>query len=248
MATVNHYFQSGRYIGRNSEQNLYEDLIIESMKIYGLEVYYMPRSPGNEDKILMEDTLSSFNHAYPIEMYMENVGGFEGDGELMTKFGIELRETATFIVSRRRWESIVGDSGNSVLQRPAEGDVIYFPLTKSFFEIRKAESKQPFFQVGKLFVYKLYCEMMQFSNERVNTGVDEIDSSFDFMDQTVDKFEFLLEDNESFLLETQELTPMVLESYKLNNELTDTKNDLFDLEVDSVLDFSEKNPFGEVYR
>jgi len=248
MATVNHYFQSGRSIGRSSEHNLYEDLIIESMKIYGLEVYYMPRKPGNEDRILTEDTLSSFNYAYPIEMYMENVEGFQGDGELLTKFGIELRETANFIVSRRRWEETVGNTGNSVLFRPAEGDVIYFPLTKSFFEIRKAESKQPFFQLGKLYVYKLYCEMMQFSNERVNTGVDEIDSLFNLMDQTIDKFEFLLESGESLLLETQELTPMVLESFVVNNQLTDTKNDLFTSEVDSVLDFSERNPFGEVFR
>lgn len=248
MATVNHYFQSGRSIGRSSEHNLYEDLIIESMRIYGLEVYYMPRSPGNQDNILTEDNLSSFNYAYPIEMYMENVEGFQGDGELLTKFGIELRETANFIVSRRRWEESIGNYGNTVLQRPAEGDVIYFPLTKSFFEIRKAESKQPFFQIGKLFVYKLYCEMMQFSNERVNTGIDEIDSLFNVMDQTLDKFEFLLETGDSLLLETSELTPLVLESFVSNNQLTDTKNDLFDAEATSVLDFSERNPFGEVFR
>lgn len=249
MATVNHFFQSGRTIGRSSEQNLYEDLIIESMRIYGFEVYYIPRKSFNEDTVLTEDPLNYYENAYPIEMYMENIGGFEGDGELLTKFGIEIRDVANFIVSRRRWGETVGNTGNSVLaDRPAEGDVIYFPLTKSFFEIRKVEAQNPFFQLGKLYTFKMNCELMQFSSERFDTGIDEIDDIADSLTQTIDNYEFLLETGDSLLQETNKLTPIILEDFEDIDEKLDIDNGQFELEVDNVLDFSERNPFGEPYR
>jgi hypothetical protein len=249
MATVNHYFQSGRTIGRSSEQNLYEDLIIESMKIYGFEVYYIPRKSFNEDNILTEDPLNYYENAYPIEMYMENIGGFEGDGELLTKFGIEIRDVANFIVSRRRWKETVGNTGNSVLEnRPAEGDVVYFPLTKSFFEIRRVDSQTPFYQLGKLYVFKLNCELMQFSSERFDTGIDEIDTITDSLNQTVDNYEFLLETGDSLLQETNALTPVILEEYEEVDEIINSDAGEYGLEVDNVLDFSERNPFGEPSR
>jgi len=248
MTTVNHYFQSGKSVGFASEQNLYEDLIIESMKIYGLEVYYIPRKSFNQDNILTEDPLNTYEHAYPIEMYMENVGGFEGDGELLTKFGIEVRDTANFIVARRRWQQAIGDTGNSILQRPAEGDIIYFPLNKGYFEIRKVEGNKPFYQLGKLYIFRMYCELMQFSNERFSTGIDEIDRTLDVLNQTIDNFEVLLETGDSLLVETNALSPLVLEEYESLNEITDTENELFSLQIDNILDFSEKNPFGEPSR
>lgn len=249
MPTVNHYFQSGRTIGNRSEQNLYEDLIIETMKIYGFEVFYIPRKPNNKDIIFTEDPLNSYEFAYPIEMYMENIGGFEGEGELLTKFGLEIRDTANFIVSRRRWQTVVGDKGQTVLSnRPAEGDVIYFPLTKSYFEIRKVDGQTPFYQVGKLYIYKMSCELMQFSNEIFKTGVEEIDSTIGALSNTVDKYEVLQEVGESVLQETNAPTPLVLEDYVDNSDLLNINNDKFDVDIDKVLDFSEKNPFGEVYK
>ena len=136
MAT-NFYFQSGIPGGRSSEHILMEDIIIECLKIYGFDTYYLPRQAVNEDVILGEDTLNNYEHAYALEMYMQNVSGFEGDGDLMTKFGVEIRDTATFVVARRRWDEVVASSGNAVLTtRPAEGDIVYFPLTKAFFEIK----------------------------------------------------------------------------------------------------------------
>ena len=150
MAT-NFYFQSGVPGGRSSEQLLMEDIIIECLKIYGFDVYYIPRESVNEDEILTEDPLNKYSNAYPLEMYMSNVTGFEGEGDLLTKFGVEIRDSATFIVARRRWDEAVGQTGNSVSSvRPTEGDVLYFPLTKSYFEIRRVETRDPFFQVGKL--------------------------------------------------------------------------------------------------
>lgn len=247
MATVNHYFQGGRSIGRASEQNLYEDLIIESMKIYGFEVYYIPRTVSNPDNILGEDPYNSYNYAYPIEMYMENVNGYAGDDELITKFGLDIRDSAKFVVSRKRWVETVGNDGNAVLDfRPCEGDVIYMPITKSLFEIRKVDSQTPFFQVGKLFVYTMDCELMQFSNEVFNTGVTEIDTIFNQFAQTADKFEILQESGESLLSEANALTPIVAENYSVNNDPGNADNDSFTNEMDNVLDFSERNPFGEV--
>ena len=135
--TVNHYFQSGSSIGRTSEQNLMEDLIIESIKIHAFENLYIPRQTVISDDILNEDVLNNFKFAYPIEMYLQSVDGFQGEGSLLSKFGIEIRDTANFIVSRRRWDEIVARDGHAQLPtRPAEGDILYFPLTQAFFEIR----------------------------------------------------------------------------------------------------------------
>ena len=245
MATVNHYFQSGRSIGRASEQNIYEDLIIESMKIYGFEVYYIPRTPSNYDNVLTEDPTSKFDHAYPIEMYLQSNNGFEGDSELLTKFGVEIRDSATFVVSRKRWSDVIGSTGNSVLTRPAEGDVIYFPLTKGFFEIRKVEHAVPFYQVGKLYVYTLYGELMQYSNERFNTGVAEIDQLVSGYDLGIDEFEIISESGDSILLETLESTPITSETYTSNRPGIGADNEKIRAEKNAVLDFSERNPFGD---
>ena len=251
MVTVNQYFQSGRSIGRGSEQNLYEDLIIESMKIYGIEVYYLPRKPNSLDRILTEDPLNTFEHAYPIEMYLENTMGFAGDGELMSKFGLEIRDTAKCIVSRKRWNQVAGSTGNTILERPAEGDIIYFPMSKSFFEIRKVEGQDPFFQVGKLYVFKMMCELYQFANERFITGIAEIDNIATGTNLEVNDYELVQENGDTLLFETNALTPIIQESYNLQDEnhsqIGADNNDFTD-QVNDVLDFSERNPFGEVFQ
>ena len=245
MAT-NVFFQSGVPGGRSSEQLLMEDIIIECLKIYGLDTYYLPRHKVNEDAILGEDTLNDFNHAYPLEMYMQNVTGFEGDGDLMSKFGVEIRDTATFIVARRRWDEVVARSGNAVLTtRPAEGDIVYFPLTKAYFEIKFVESTDPFFQVGKLYVYKLQCELMQYSSERFNTGISDIDSIADGVSLDINEFNLMLESGDRVLLQEYSPAGIILQSYNLGTILPNVDNEDFRGEI-SVLDFSERNPFGEI--
>ena len=244
MAT-SHYFQSG-IPGRSSEQLLMEDIIIECLRIYGLDTYYLPRHKVNEDTILGEDTLNDFNNAYPLEMYMQNVTGFEGDGDLMSKFGVEIRDTATFIVARRRWDETVARSGNAVLTtRPAEGDIIYFPLTKAYFEIKFVESTDPFFQVGKLYVYKLQCELMQYSSERFNTGISDIDSIADGVSLDINEYNLMLESGDRVLLQEYSPAGIILQSYNLGTILPNVDNEDFRGEI-SVLDFTEKNPFGEI--
>lgn len=243
---INHYFQAGIPGGRSSEQLLMEDLIIECMKIYGFETYYIPRQSVNEDDILGEDPLNNFVSAYPLEMYLQNTMGFEGDGDLMTKFGVEIRDTATFLVARRRWDEVIARSGIAQLTtRPAEGDIIYFPLTQAYFEIRRVESKDPFFQVGKLYVYKLECELLQYSSERFNTGVTDIDGNAVDKSLDVNEFNILVESGDRILLEYYTPSAIISESYVLNTILPNVQNEDFSNNID-VLDFTEVNPFGEI--
>ena len=179
MATNVYFSQQVR-----SEQNLYEDIVIESLKMYGQDVYYLPRSVVAEDTILNEDIKSVFSDAYIIEMYIANVDGFEGDGNLLSKFGVEIRDQANFIVSKRRWEQYVGYHNNDVEHyRPAEGDLIYLPLSQSLFEIRFVEHESPFYQLSNLPTYTLQCELFEYSGETINTGVQNLDDLNEYVAQ-----------------------------------------------------------------
>ena len=174
MAT-NLYFTQGR----SSEQELYEDLIIESLKIYGQDVYYLPREIVNKDNIFSDDNVSRFDDAYKVEMYIENVDGFDGEGDLFTKFGVEIRDAATFIVSRRRWQSQVAvyeSTEDKPFYRPREGDLITLPLSNSIFEITKVEDESPFYQIKDLPVFKIRAELFEYNDEDFDTGVDAIDN------------------------------------------------------------------------
>lgn len=170
----NQYFS----LGARSEQNLYEDVIIESLRIYGHDVYYIPRTIVNEDSIFNEEALSKFGKAYMIEMYVESVDGYEGDGNLLSKFGLEVRNQISFVLSRRRWNDLIGKFGNepNELIRPNEGDLIYLPLVKGLFEIRYVDGDTPFYQLQNMPTYKLTCELFEYSNEAIDTGVAEVDS------------------------------------------------------------------------
>ena len=160
----------------NSEQHLYEDLVVESLRFYGHDVMYLPRQVIEEDSILNEDVQSKFGDAYSVEMYIENTDGFEGEGDLMSKFGLQIRDQATFVISLRSWERFISlDSNLATSFRPNEGDLIYFPLSGSMFEIKFVEHEDPFYQVGKLFVFKLRCELFEYGQEDFDTGIGDID-------------------------------------------------------------------------
>lgn len=217
------------------------------MKIYGFDVFYLPRETANLDEILNEDPLNKYRNAYPLEMYLSNISGFEGEGDLLTKFGVEIRDTATFIVSKRRWEQAVAKKGTTLQldTRPAEGDIIFFPLTKSFFEIRRVETRDPFFQVGKLYVYKLECELMQYSSESIETGIQGIDNLPAEKSLDVGSYEVLLEDGSDMLLEYFTPARLILEDFDITQIDKTSQNENFKAEID-ILDFSERNPFGEI--
>ena len=175
MAT-NSYFHH-----QNNEQDLVEDLTVEAIKIYGKDMVYLPRTLVNKDELFGEDTISKFDDGYSIEMYIESVDGFQGDGDFMSKFGLEIRDSCSLIVSKKRFKDQVGSD------RPKEGDLIFLPLTNGLFEIKFVEHENPFYQVGKLFTYKLSCELFQFSQEDIDTDYSAIDNVED------DRQEFALD-------------------------------------------------------
>lgn len=163
--------------GTRNEQYLVEDIIIESLQIFGQDFFYIPRTLVSKDEILGEDRLSEFKQSFPIEMYFENVDSFDGQGAFIQKFGLMMEQSATLVVARRRWEQLVGRYGATTIPtRPCEGDLLYFPLTKGLFEIKFVKHQDPFYQLGKLYVYKLQVELFQYSSERINTGIEEVDA------------------------------------------------------------------------
>lgn len=166
MATNTHFNHKVK-----SEQNLYEDIIIESLQMFGQDVMYLPRHVITKDDILNED-YAKFENAYSIEMYIENTEGWGGEGDLMSKFGLQIRDQATFIVSKSRWEKILF-SENQI--RPFEGDLIYMPLSNAMFEISHVEHELPFYALGNLPTYQLHCNLFEYASEEFNTSVPAID-------------------------------------------------------------------------
>ena len=257
---VNHHFQGGNGIGNQSEKRLHEDLIIEGLKIYGLDNFYLPRTLVNKDLVLGEDTLSKFDQSYMIEMYMETTEGFSGEQELVSKFGLEIREDTTFVIAKRRWQNQVDNKANSIVDgRPNEGDLIYVPLMNSFFEIQFVEDQEPFFQLGQLPVYKLRCTRFEYSSERLDTGVSDIDAAEDkySLDQLAHQMSLENEDG-ALLLEADGADSssnyLLLETYNIQTQSPYADNNDLDTQAgfdtsstaDDILDFTERNPFGEV--
>ena len=192
---TNVYFDTGT----KPEQNLYEDLMIEQLRIYGQDVYYIPRTIVNEDELLGEDPLSAFGDAYLIEMYFENVEGYEGEKEVMSKFGLQMQEDATFTVARRRWEQFVAtDSNLTVSTRPNEGDLIYFPKVSKMFEISFVDHDDPFYQVHNLPAYKLKVKTFEYSSEDIDTGIAEIDAIETSNSLDMLEYQFTLEQSGTF--------------------------------------------------
>ncbi len=161
--------------GTTPEKRLHEDIVIEALKIYGHEVYYIPRKIVNENAIFNEATLSQFGEAFAIEMYVENTDGFEGDGDLLSKFGVEVRDSMTLVIANRRWEQLISRFLDEPKGRPQEGDLVYFPLVNCLFEIKYVEDESPFYQLANVATFKLTCETFEYGNEALDTGIAEID-------------------------------------------------------------------------
>tara|TARA_X000001316_G_C922057_1_gene36837 strand:+ start:1320 stop:2216 length:897 start_codon:yes stop_codon:yes gene_type:complete len=191
-----------------SEQNLYEDIVIESLKIYGQDVYYIPRDILNEDRIFGDDVPSRFNSSHKIEMYIENVQGFEGEGDLFTRFGVEIRDEATFVVSRRRWLNTVNKYDNEITSvRPLEGDLIYLPMTNKLFQIQHVEHEQPFYQLSNLPVFKLRATLFEYNDEDLDTGIASIDNiEADYA------YTYILTLNRDGIIEAGETVTQILDS------------------------------------
>ena len=169
---TNSYFTQGT----SGEQNLVGDLVKEQIKMFGTDVYYIPRVIVDEDPAFGEDSLSKFDDAYLIEAYLENVQGFGGDGDLYSKFGVRISDQVNFIISRDRFTELVDDNTTLIVEgRPNEGDLVYFPLASKLFQIQYVDYEVPFFQLGKIHTWGLKCELYEYSDEDFDTGVDAID-------------------------------------------------------------------------
>lgn len=160
----------------SNEHKLMEDVIVESIQIMGHNIYYIPRESFDAgDMIFGEYSKSKFEKAYLIEAYMTNVAGFDGDNDFFSKFGLDIRETSNLIISLRSFRNIIP---STIRERPQEGDLLYVPVTQSMIEIKFVEQELMFHSLGKRlpFVYEMRCEAFRYSNEEINTGIDEIDS------------------------------------------------------------------------
>ena len=250
---TNVYFDTGT----TSEQRLYEDLIIEQLKIYGQDVYYLPRKIANKDTIFGEDPASSFDDSYIIEMYVDNVDGYMGEQEIIKKFGLELRDDIVFTLSKLRWETLIKNNSDLTADRPQEGDLVYFPTTNAFFEIQFVEHEQPFYQQSALPVYKLSCTRFEYSSERLDTGISTIDNIESSLSTDTMQFQFSLENETgSFVLESSigAVDYLINESFTMATQQPVDQGKAFETAAgtntsstaDDILDFSERNPFGEV--
>ena len=282
---TNSYFTHGT----SGEQNLVEELVIEQIKMFGQDVYYIPRVIVDEDPAFGEDSLSKFDDAYLIEAYLENVEGFGGDGDLFSKFGVRISDKVTFIISRTRFTSLVDDNTTLIQEgRPNEGDLIYFPLAQKLFQIQFVQYEQPFFQLGKIHTWGLECELYEYSDEDFDTGVDAIDQvernfattiTLNFATggtgtYTVGETIAGGTSNVTAEVKSWDATTRQLQIYNrsgiftipetvtgqtsgaahttasyntLNNTNSEVdENSFFETQGDSILDFSQGNPFGEI--
>ena len=217
MAT-NVFFQNYDYA---NEQRLIDDLVIESIQMYGLDTFYLTRSLQAVDDILNEDDLSIFSTAYEMEVYVKSVDGFQGEGDFLSRFGLQIRDQAVFTVAIRTFERNVTNI-NPDLLRPKEGDLIYFPLNNKFFKIMHVEHESVFYQTGALQVFDLKTELFEYSNERFDTGIDDIDTFFD-------------------AYKTSGVTSLA--TLKTRDPIA--KNIDFENEKTDIIDFTEIDPFSE---
>lgn len=282
MAT-NVYFNNFAYA---REQDLVEDLTIEAIKIYGHNVKYLPRTRVNTDNLFGEDDLSKFDEAVDVEMYIKNVEGFEGEGDLLSRFGLEVRDQITFTVARKRFDQAItspklvtevgynlihesgdnnapsrqyltgsqdteammleGDDYLNTINRPQEGDLIYFPMVGKLFEIKFVEHEQIFYQTGRLQTYDVRCELFEYSSQRIDTGNTEIDAIESTYSLDTLGYQFTLEDGTG--VAQLEDGGTLLQEYTIETTDSSANNEFFQTQADNILDFSEINPFGEIDR
>ena len=230
----------------SNEQQVVEDLTIESIQIHGQDMVYIPRTLVNQDVLFGEDSISEFTSGTEIEMYIETVDGFEGDGDFISKFGLEIRDSMSLVVSKKRFQQELA------MTRPKEGDLIYFPLTNGLFEIKFVEHENPFYQIGKLYTYKLSCELFQYSQEDIDTGwsdVDSVDSSVNTLKLSVNSISGTLTNGETITGTDSSATCVWggLTQSSRNTVTTDPFDESDDIQraADDVFDFTDIDPFSE---
>lgn len=204
------------------EQSLIEDLVVESIKIYGIDVHYLPKRNDNIDSVFRDEELITFDSAYMIEAYIKNVDGMQGDGDFLSKFGLEIRDQITFTISRRSFQSEI-IINEPLYKRPKEGDLIWFPLTSKLYKVKFVEHESVFYQLGGLQTYDISCDLFEYNNEIFNTGLPEIDNVYQPLDADIG---------------TSAPEDVILADVQSQNEEFDTQKSV-------ILNFSETHPWGE---
>lgn len=207
------------FFNNRNEQRLYEDLVVEAVRIYAHDMLYLPRTGINKDDILNEYTYSEFNKAVPVELYVKNFDSFEGEGQLMAKFGLEIRDQMTLVMTIRSWNEFVGPISNTT--RPQEGDCIFIPMLNVVYVVKFVNSSANFYTLGKISVHEIVCELFEYSNEKFNTGYPDIDNKYTQFQNANDV------------------------DYNLEEYDAGADNAVLQTEADTMLDFTEINPFGE---
>lgn len=224
------------------EQNLLNDLTVEMIKIHGIDIYYLIRKTGEIDNLYEEAPASSFNVAVPMEVYVNSYEGFQGEGDLLTKFGLSIADKLTISVARIRFAEDIGAPYSLI--RPREGDLIYFPFTKGIFEIKFVEHEAAFYQRGALQYFELQCEKFNYNSETFNTGIPDIDAIEQNYSTGDDNFFFLTENG--FNINTEDNYDLVNESFGLLDPID--QNDEFQIRSDMFTDFTIQDPFSEMGR
>ena len=261
-----------QYTPVKQEQSLVEDLIIESIKIYGIDGYYLPRTHVNLDKIYGEDASMLFDDALEMELYIKSFDGFAGQEDFLSKFGLQIDESVTFVVSQKRFTqslktsiiteysyNMLTEDGDELLSnrndvseydydaivRPREGDIIWVPMLKAMYEIKFTENIENFYQLGKLYTYELRCDRIEYSSERINTDITEIDEIEDQYSLSTANNEKLL-DEDTFLFLHEDGTFIVNEADVVVAAEISADNEEIGQKIidDDILDFSEQNPFS----
>ena len=227
----------------SQEQQLIENLIIESISIYGMDVYYLPRTLTNKDEIYGEDNLSVYKSSYFVDMYIKDVMGFRGDGDFLSKFNLQIRDQMTFTIARRTFFDEIASVES--IERPREGDLIYFPLNKKVFVVKFVEHEAIFYQMGALQTFDLITELWEYSNEVFETGIAEIDALQKKYSFDMSQFGLLTEDKK--FITTEDGFDIVREEYDFSTQVGDSLEDNIEIETeaDNIVDFTEKNPFSE---
>lgn len=229
-------------IGASNEQNLIEDLIVESIKIHGIDMYYIPRTTINRDDVLREGETYSFGTAVGIEMYVKNVNGMMGEGEFLSKFGLEVRDQMVLVVAQRSFANEI--TTQNARPRPYEGDLIWFPLTRAVYQIKFVNKKPIFYQLGALQVYELTVELFEYSSESFNTGIGEIDNLYSGMSMVTNDYTLLAENGNELITESG--IYITLEEFSATNIIqANAENEYYEKAAADFVDFTEIDPFSE---
>ena len=226
-----------------------ESLIVEAIKIYGEDMYYITRNINNLDQLYTADDQSSYTNAFLCEFYIKSVDGFGGDGNFMSKFGVEIRDQIVLSVAQKTFNQEVGIYTNQ--PRPNEGDLIYFPLNRKCFQIKYVNKFEMFYQLGSLQTWEMTCELFEYSNEIINTGIADIDRtqqtlSTNILDYSLmdEGFNYLQDESENYLV-VDTWNIQVIDPAAVNNTLLSGSNNFSNTGSSSFVDFSQQNPFAE---